>query len=385
MTSKDSFDHRALLEKIESIVNDAQNGTLPHDKSIRRRLGQAGLKLSLAMEAPHDTMYRIGNTPLQLALAYVGNEKGIFKFLSEHDDTPLTNEVLARETKIDPALMSSDDSYGPSNITKNLTSQIGSAGLNFFQAYIAAPQFLREIGYADVVDPSFCAWNIAHQTEEPTYKWLQSHPELGEIVADFMAVQRDGLPSFLDAFAFDQELTEVTSDATPLFVDVGGGMGHQCIAFRQRYPTLPGRVILQDQGHVIERVESKPLPGFKESGIEAQIHDFFTPQPIKGARAYYLRNILHNYTDDACRQILEGIKLSMTQHSVILVDEMVLSESHAPARASQMDMCMFTCLAAKERSEREWQELLGKAGLRILKQCKYADEFQEAVLVVIPK
>ncbi|RYP69051.1 hypothetical protein DL769_005369 [Monosporascus sp. CRB-8-3] len=346
MTSKDSSDHLALVEKIEAIANDAQNGTLPNDKSIRRRLGQAGLKLSLAMEAPHDTTYRIGNTPLQLALAYVGNEKGIFKFLSEHDDTPLTNEMLARETKIDPALMKrllryyqslgmvsqfGDDSYGPSNITKNLTSQIGSAGLNFFfraacQPYIAAPQFLREIGYTNVLDPNFCAWNIAYRTEEPAYKWLQSHPELGGIVADFMAVQRDGLPNFLDVFAFDKELTKATSDSTPLFVDVGGG-----------------------------------------------------------ARVYYLRNILHNYNDDDCRRILEGIKLSMTQDSMILVDEMVLPESHAPARASQMDMCMFTCLAAKERSEREWQELLGEAGFRILKNCKYSDEFQEAVLVVIPK
>lgn len=97
-----------------------------------------------------------------------------------------------------------------------------------------------------------------------------------------MAAHRDGLPTFLDAVNFEQEFVQDTTDTTPLLVDVGGGVGHQCLAFRLRYPAIPGRVILQDLDNVVALAESSPLPGFRDSGIEAQVHDFFAPQPVKG-------------------------------------------------------------------------------------------------------
>lgn len=150
------------------------------------------------------------------------------------------------------------------------------------QSFLAVPQFLRGANYENVLDPSLCAWNIAHQTNEPPWKWLQSHPELANITGQWMAVHRDGLPSFLDAIDFEHEFAREADDSTPLLVDIGGGFGHQCIAFRQKYPALPGRVILQDLPDIIGQVESNPLPGLKDGAIEMQAHDFFTPQPVKG-------------------------------------------------------------------------------------------------------
>jgi hypothetical protein len=62
MASNQEYDLLALTEQIEAIAANAQRGNHPQNDSIRRRLGEAGLKLSLAMEAPHDTVHRIGNT-----------------------------------------------------------------------------------------------------------------------------------------------------------------------------------------------------------------------------------------------------------------------------------------------------------------------------------
>lgn len=62
MTSTKEHDLLALTEQIEAIAADAQGGNHPQNESIRRRLGEAGLKLSLAMEASHDTVHRIENT-----------------------------------------------------------------------------------------------------------------------------------------------------------------------------------------------------------------------------------------------------------------------------------------------------------------------------------
>ncbi|KAI0482300.1 S-adenosyl-L-methionine-dependent methyltransferase [Xylariaceae sp. FL0804] len=319
---------RHLFEEIEAAVEDSRNGILPEDESVVRRLAKAASELAMAMGAPHDTAFRIGNTPLQAAMAHIGIEKGIFKTLCEHPGQVMNSEGLAKITFIDLGLMRrllrcyqsqgmvtqlGPDHYGPNNITRNLACPVGTAAVKFFSevsglAYLATPQFLRQTGYADSIDATFCTWNVARQTDKPAYRWLRSHPELSKVVADFMVVQRDGLPGFLDVIAFDQEDFAQDTDAdTPLFVDVGGTVGHQPIAFRKRCPNLPGRVILQDQAHVVRLATVNPLEGFKESGIEALPHDFFEPQPIQGVRAYYPRNILHDYPDEGCRKILQSI------------------------------------------------------------------------------
>lgn len=61
----------------------------------------------------------------------------------------------------------------------------------------------------------------------------------------------------------------------PLYVDIGGGIGHQCKQFKDKFPNLPGRVVLQDLPHSIARA-------FPTHGVENMAHDFFTPQPVLG-------------------------------------------------------------------------------------------------------
>ncbi|KAI0436824.1 S-adenosyl-L-methionine-dependent methyltransferase [Xylaria telfairii] len=396
---------KALEQQIDSVTTSLQNGVADVDESVRRRLIEAGLRLSLAFEVPHDTAHRLGTLPLQGSLAYVGINKGIFKLVADAGDKGISSVDLARETNVNVILMkrllryyqslgmlsqTETDSFSPTQVTENLTTPICSVGVSFFhqvlsQSFLAVPQFLREANYENVLDPSLCAWNIARQTNEPPWKWLQSHPELAEITGQWMAVHRDGLPSFLDVIKFEHEFAREADDSIPLFVDIGGGFGHQCIAFRQKYPALPGRVILQDLPEIIAQVESNPLPGLRDSAIETQAHDFFTPQPVKGARAYYLRNILHNFVDEDCRKILGAIKVSMTNNSVILIDEIVLSEYRPPSAATEMDMMMMTTQAARERSEEDWARFLKESGFSIAKQCKYSHIYQDAVLVVVPQ
>jgi hypothetical protein len=46
---------------------------------------------------------------------------------------------------------------------------------------------------------------------------------------------------------------------------------------RNRFPGLKGRVIMQDQQHVVDAWGATT-----DTGIEAMVYDFFTPQPVKG-------------------------------------------------------------------------------------------------------
>ena len=56
-------------------------------------------------------------------------------------------------------------------------------------------------------------------------------------------------------------------------------MGQDLEEFRRRLPNVKGKLVLQDQEEPVERAKA----GLAEEGIKAVIHDFFTPQPIKGA------------------------------------------------------------------------------------------------------
>lgn len=69
-----------------------------------------------------------------------------------------------------------------------------------------------------------------------------------------------------------------TPSRQDLLVDIGGGWGHDLIAFHEKYPTrgTRGRLVLQDLPSVIKDTGA-PL-----SGVEAMGYDFFTEQPVKG-------------------------------------------------------------------------------------------------------
>lgn len=152
------------------------------------------------------------------------------------------------------------------------------------------PQFLRDNGYVNPTDAKSSPWFTGHDTDEPFWDWVNSHPPILDYMLGWMQGQRDGLPIFLDVIDF-KEFAQGATSSTPIFVDVGGARGHQCIALKRRYSDIPGRVVLQDQAHVIGEVKADPLPGF--DGIEAEAHDIFTPQQLRGKlRSYCLGRYL---------------------------------------------------------------------------------------------
>ena len=58
-------------------------------------------------------------------------------------------------------------------------------------------------------------------------------------------------------------------------------------AVLKRYPELAGRVVLEDQPSVLAGALST-------KGVEKVGLDFFKEQPVKNARIYYIRNVLHS-------------------------------------------------------------------------------------------
>ncbi|CCC11438.1 hypothetical protein SMACR_02095 [Sordaria macrospora] len=85
----------ALTERIEALIDDSQTVIGLNNDPLRRRLREAGRRLSAALETPGDTAHRVIYSPLHLATAKIGVDKGIFKLLAEADDATPTAEELA--------------------------------------------------------------------------------------------------------------------------------------------------------------------------------------------------------------------------------------------------------------------------------------------------
>ncbi|KAI1208247.1 S-adenosyl-L-methionine-dependent methyltransferase [Annulohypoxylon truncatum] len=390
-----SFDASALAETLENLVHDIDKKPFSLKDEDRYKLSEAARKLSWTLEAP-------GDTPLQLPLATIGVETRIFEILSEIGGTA-TNAELAKKANVDPAMLKrllryyqsfgfisqpSNDAYSANNVTKAMASPGARVACpvhleKFVPIYNAIPEFLREAEYSNSADINNCPLNLVHSKDGTFWSWLGKDLPQRERFTTWTQCFRYGLPTIFDAFDIKDEIGQNSTDSTILFVDVAGASGHQCVAFKQRYPELPGRIILQDRPEVIQQVKSSPLPGFER--IEAQPHDIFKPQPIIGARAYYLRAILHNWPDDKCIEILQNIKAGMTEESKILIDDMVLPERGAHWRATQFDFIMYSYFGAMERSRAQWEVLLDKAGLQILKASEYTKQLNEALIVAVPK
>lgn len=243
--------------------------------------------------------------------------------------------------------------------------------------FMAMPDFLKETGYKDIEDPTNCPFNKGHSSDKTAFDWYPQQTWLFPKFNHFMTVQRDGMPTWLDAFPYLQVATTNLGSNQPVFVDIGGGFGHQSAAFRDALPSVvTNRIVVQDQAVVVAQATPK-------HGVEHTVHNFWEEQPVRGARIYYMRNIMHDWPDVKATVILRHIKDAMAPDSVLLIDDMVLPKTGAHWQATQLDMLMMTALAACERTETQWEALISSAGLKIKKVYPYTTSLNDCIIECI--
>ena len=154
--------------------------------------------------------------------------------------------------------------------------------------------------------------------------WVHHDPDQMSRLNEAMVGQRKFFTHWLEWFP-SEALGEEEGGGGVFMVDVGGGYGHDLEAFAKKYPGK-GRLVLQDLPGVL------PKSGGEESGIEHMPHDFFSVQPIKGAKIYYMHKILHDWPDTDCVRILERLRDAMGNSSKIFVNDYILPNQGCPLR-----------------------------------------------------
>ena len=140
------------------------------------------------------------------------------------------------------------------------------------------------------------------------WDFFDKYPQHRKDLDEYMAVRRKGLNQWHEMFPMASVLgPDAKRDSQAvLFVDVGGGKGHEARNLREAHPELPGRLILQDLPSMIGRVKEDP-----PEGVELIPYDFFTPQPIKGQRA---SNLAFTDTTDMTKQHYRSSGILLSQH-----------------------------------------------------------------------
>ena len=261
-----------------------------------------------------------------------------------------------------------DPSISWFNLTTMMTmSRYDVAG----PSYRALPEYLKSTRYANPTILTDGPFQYAHKTDLPFFGWLDQNPPYLDVFNSYMSAYRSGKPSWVDPgfYPISERLVEgfVGDSSNVLLVDVGGGLGHDLRELKQKHPSLPGKLILQDRPEVISSLSPDQIDGFYTVS-----HDFFTPQPVKHAKAYYLHSVLHDWDDNDCIRILSQLKPALKPgYSKVLINEIVVPDQEAGWPITAMDQLMLVLGAMRERTEAQWKNILARAGFVVLGMYTY--------------
>ncbi|KAF5856206.1 hypothetical protein ETB97_007707 [Aspergillus alliaceus] len=324
----------------------------------------------------------------------VAQGMGIFDAFAASNGAEMTLAELSSKTKGDEKLLkrilrllcshtickaSSNDTYQPLPMVMMLAN--GSVAGDMIKHFhtnlqISASLFtyFEKNGYKNPEDAYDAPFQLAYHTKDHYFDWLSKNPDTQSVFNSVMTeAQRHRGVDWFDIYPVSEKLA-VSSDRVTL-IDIGGGIGHDLKAFKKKFPELPGQLILQELPQVIEDIR-EPLP----EGISAVKHNMFEPQPIEGAKAYYMRTVLHDWPDKQALEALIHIRKAMASDSLLLINEHVMPDGpNVPLLSATLDLHMMELFSALERTEQEWTSLLERAGFQVVKVWRSPSDFRSAL------
>ncbi|KAL8722853.1 MAG: hypothetical protein Q9225_000740 [Loekoesia sp. 1 TL-2023] len=231
------------------------------------------------------------------------------------------------------------------------------------------PAAAKECGYSRQYSVSAAlterpkGYNIAHQTERTIFEEIARDPLRAQRYADAMAWFNTG-PGLEPSHVLDNYSWETIGPST--VVDVGGSYGSFSIALAERFPLL--RCIVQDRADVVAEARRR-VPSRLEGRISFVEHDFFTEQPVTDVDVFFLRWILHDWSDTHAIRILRSLIPALRPGTKVLVNEQIVPEPGVVSRYREkficgMDIAMLEIHNGKERSRHDWAQLFENADRR---------------------
>jgi DNA-binding transcriptional ArsR family regulator len=275
---------------------------------------------------------------------------------------PRTPTELARELGVDePALtrllralsahgvfaQRRDGRYAQSALSHHLRREVPGS-LRDYLLFLGHP---RHRDHWSTLDLTVRSGHSEFAAGDGFFGHLSRDRELGAVFdAGMTALSRLGGAATLASYDFSR---------FDVIVDIGGGRGAHLATILQEAPRTRGVVF--DLPEVTAGVEPAQLALGERLRVESG--SFFERVPT-GGDAYILKHILHDWNDERAQAILQNVRRAMPAHGTLLIIESVVPAGPGAHLAKLIDLEMLV-IDGKERTEREWRDLLARSGFTL--------------------
>ncbi len=278
-------------------------------------------------------------------------------------ESPRTAEELAKETGVDAGALARtlrvlstegifearDGAWGHTAASRLLRSDHPQS-MRSFVRMIGLPVYWR--GFEYFGDALKTGESVQERVVAGGYwKYLSENPESARLFDEAMMGKAAGqIAGVLASYDFSAFRT---------IADIGGGRGHLLAAALQAAPAAHG--VLFDQSHVTAAAQAA---GMESERLRVYPGDFFV-DALPSADCYLIMQVIHDWDDEKAASILRAIRKAAAPGAKLLVIECIVPEDSKPSWTKLLDLQMLTLLSGKERTEKEYSDMLRTAGFRL--------------------
>lgn len=192
------------------------------------------------------------------------------------------------------------------------------------------------------------------------FDYFVRHPQEGEnfhrAMSSFSGGSADAVLQVADFSRFQR------------MADCGGGHGLLLSRILTGFPNLRG--VLYDLPEVVAGATASGYTATVSNRLDVESGSFFERVP-EGCDAYIMKHILHDWSDESCRQILSLMREQLAKFAPetgrVFICEMIVNESPEPSPAKMLDIEMLVQTpGGRERTEGDFARLFASAGLRLV-------------------
>ncbi|PWY68705.1 O-methyltransferase [Aspergillus eucalypticola CBS 122712] len=350
------------VNALTSAVNSTLAKLTPGDEiaeADRYQLLDAIDKLRVAVEPPLLTVRNLCSDHHGLVAIRVAMAMGIFDAFASAKNGEMNADALDENTKGGKALLvrimrvvCANHVFEETGVERYRALPLAimfASNSPPSEASVHSYDYFEARGYRNPQDAYDTTFQLAFETKEHYFEWIQHDPEELHAFNTVMEIGNRSLEGvqWYDYYPWQENLATTGDTNRVLLVDIGGGRGHDLSGFKRKYPEIRDHLIVQDLPKVIEDILEPLIEGVQPMG-----YNMFDPQPIRGAKAYYMRTVLHDWPDKQALEVLRRVHDAMAADSVLLINENVLPEIKAPEFSSSMDSIMMELYGSLERTER---------------------------------
>lgn len=223
-----------------------------------------------------------------------------------------------------------------------------------FAMYFASESNVRAwSAYEHTLRSSRCGFEHVHG--KSVWDWFEEHAFERETFAQaMMGMTTVAAPAIASLYPFSEIRT---------VCDVGGGRGTLLSELLVRHPHLRG--MLCDSPGVLDSARSLLSSRGIAERVELAPGSFFDEVP-RGADAYTLKNILHDWDDARSIKILSRVRAAMDPGHRVLVCEMLVEKDTDDMMGALADLqMMVVCSGGRERGKSDFARLFAQSGFAL--------------------